>query len=74
MEIALVKDYLANYLSKPVPTLVKRELAINVAKGKAATIIGPRRAGKTSLMWQEISGYNRKETIYLDFEDVALKG
>lgn len=70
----LVKDYLSNYISRKIPPLVKRELVLKAVTGKAVTIIGPRRAGKTSLMWEEIEKLNRMETVYLDFEDIALKG
>jgi len=73
MEVDLVKDYISNYLNAEVPELVKRDLQLNTIKGKAITIVGPRRAGKTSLMWQEIAKQDRRETIYLDFEDIALK-
>jgi len=73
MEIDLVKDYIANYLNTKAPELVKRDLQLNAIKGKAVTIVGPRRAGKTSLMWQEIAKLDRHEAIYLDFEDIALK-
>jgi predicted AAA+ superfamily ATPase len=74
METDLVRDYLSNYLSAKVPHLVKRELQLNVVKGKATTIVGPRRAGKTSLMWQEIAKCDRQQAIYLDFEDIAIRG
>jgi len=73
MEIDLVKDYISNYLNTKAPELVKRDLQLNAIKGKAVTIVGPRRVGKTSLMWQEIAKLDRHETIYLDFEDIALK-
>jgi len=73
MEVELVKDYISNYLNAKVPELVRRDLQLNTIKGKAITIVGPRRAGKTSLMWQEIAKQDRRETIYLDFEDIALK-
>jgi len=74
MEAYLVRDYLSNYLNAKVPNLVKRALQLNAAKGKAIAIVGPRRAGKTSLMWQEIAKYERRQTIYLDFEDIAIRG
>jgi len=73
MEIDLVKDYISNYLNTKALELVKRDLQLNAIKGKAITIVGPRRAGKTSLMWQEIAKLDRHEAIYLDFEDIALK-
>ena len=73
MEIRLVKDFLINQFHKDINKTVKRELVLKNVKGKATTIIGPRRAGKTTLMWQEILNLERQETVYLDFEDVALK-
>lgn len=74
MDITLVKDYLSGYSEREIPPLVKRELVLKVVAGKATTVIGPRRAGKTSLMWEEIAKYERRETVYLDFEDITLKG
>lgn len=74
MNITLVKDYLSSYLEREIPPLIKRELVLKVIEGKATTVIGPRRAGKTSLMWEEIAKYERYETVYLDFEDITLKG
>jgi hypothetical protein len=74
METALVRDYIANYLLATTPELVPREIKLKGVKGRATTIIGPRRAGKTSLMLEEIARYDRRETIYLDFEDIAIKG
>ncbi len=74
MDNSLVKDYISHYLEIKIPPLVHRELKLKEMHGKATAIIGPRRAGKTSLMWQEISKYDRFETLYLDFEDIALKG
>ncbi|MDE1860688.1 MAG: ATP-binding protein [Candidatus Micrarchaeota archaeon] len=73
METALVKDYISNYLRTKNQRLVPRELNLKVISGKATTVIGPRRAGKTSLLMQEIAKYNKNEAIYLDFEDIALK-
>ena len=74
METRLVKDYIARYLEKRAPDLIPREISLKHMNGKATTIIGPRRAGKTSLMMAEISKYDRSETLYLDFEDIAIKG
>lgn len=73
METELIRDYIANYLNKKAPILISRDIKLKPLKGKAVTIIGPRRAGKTSLMWQDISTLDRKETVYLDFEDIAIK-
>lgn len=73
MDTTLIKDYLSGYLGRRIPPLIKRELVLQVVAGKATTIIGPRRAGKTSVMLQEIAKLERSTTVYLDFEDIALK-
>ena len=67
MDNSLVKDYISHYLEIKIPPLVHRELKLKEMHGKATAIIGPRRAGKTSLMLQEISKYDRFETLYLDY-------
>ena len=74
MEMQLIKDYITTFLKREPPKLVKRELTIKTMPNKASVIIGPRRAGKTSLMWEILSTYDRSRTIYLDFEDIALRG
>ena len=74
MDALLVKDYISEYLRRETPVLVPREIKLKLRKGKALSIIGPRRAGKTSFMWEVIPTYNRNETIYMDFEDIALRG
>lgn len=74
MENALVRDYISNRIRSRNPHLVPRELKLKVISGKATTVIGPRRAGKTSLLLQEMAKYDKNEAVYLDFEDIALKG
>ena len=74
MDITLVKDYLSGRLRATVPPLIPRELRLRKVQGKAAIVIGPRRAGKTSLLLQEMAKRDRHEVAYLDFEDIALKG
>ncbi|MDG6931759.1 MAG: ATP-binding protein [Nitrososphaerota archaeon] len=74
MDEALIRDYIASYLKKNVPEMIKREIKIENITGKATVIIGPRRAGKTYLLWQEISKYPRSKALYLDLEDIAFAG
>ena len=74
MDTQLIRDYLTVFLKREPLKLVKRDLVIKTVPNKATVIIGPRRAGKTSLMWEIISTYDRSRTIYLDFEDIALIG
>jgi predicted AAA+ superfamily ATPase len=74
MDKPLVRDYISSYLKKKIPEMVEREIKLENVSGKATVMVGPRRSGKTYLFWQEISKLNRNETVYLDFEDIALLG
>ncbi len=56
--------------------MAKRELEVN-SSGKIKSIIGPRRAGKTSYLFQKISemvasGVKKERILYLNFEDPRL--
>ncbi len=73
MQIQLIRDYLTLNINRPVPMFIAREPEPQISPGKAVTIIGPRRAGKTTLMWQIISRLDRKESVILDFEDLAFE-
>ena len=73
MQIQLIRDYITQNINKPVPNFVARELEPKILPGKAVTIIGPRRAGKTTLMWQIMSRLDRRESVILDFEDLAFE-
>ena len=71
-----IKEYILDFQKKELPELVERELKIDVPK-KIITIIGPRRAGKTFLMYQKIkelidSGVKKESILYLNFEDPRL--
>lgn len=71
-----VKEYLLDFQKKPLAELIERELEVNGPK-KIKSIIGPRRAGKTSYMFKKIeellrSGVNKENILYLNFEDPRL--
>ncbi|OWP57158.1 MAG: hypothetical protein B2I17_01910 [Thermoplasmatales archaeon B_DKE] len=72
MQVQLIRDYLAQNINKLLPVSIARDFEPRALPGKAVTIIGPRRAGKTTLMWQIISRLDRRETGLLDFEDLAF--
>ncbi|QRF75057.1 hypothetical protein Thermo_00550 [Thermoplasmatales archaeon] len=72
MQVQLIRDYLAQNISKLLPVSIARDFEPRALPGKAVTIIGHRRAGKTTLMWQIISRLDRRETVLLDFEDLAF--
>jgi len=71
-----IREYLLDFQNKELPKLVNREIRIGKTK-KIKAIIGPRRAGKTFLMYQKMkemisSGTNKKDILYLNFEDPRL--
>lgn len=60
-----------------LPTLTQRDVWLPAVKGKATAVIGMRRAGKTSLLWQILadrhtSGTPREGLLYFSFEDERL--
>lgn len=62
-----------------LPELTRREVWLPAVKGKATAVIGMRRAGKTSLLWQILSdrhaqGTERAGLLYFSFEDERLAG
>ena len=63
----LVKRYIVEFHEKDFSDVKKRELKINFLKNKATCIIGPRRAGKTYLLFSLID--NPEKYLYIDFEN-----
>jgi predicted AAA+ superfamily ATPase len=73
----VISGKILDSLSSPVPDFTERDVYLPEIKGKAVAIIGMRRSGKTTLMWQLISkklekGIPRKNLLYLNFEDERL--
>lgn len=68
--IGVIKDF----YEEKIPQLIRREvnIPIKVPINRAITIIGPRRAGKTYLMYQLISELlktvNKEQIIYINLE------
>ena len=62
-----------------LPVLTRRDVWLPAVKGKATAVIGMRRAGKTSLLWQILAdrhagGVEREGLLYFSFEDERLAG
>ena len=60
-----------------LPLLTRRDIWLPTVKGKATAVIGMRRAGKTSLLWQILAkrhanGTAREGLLYFSFEDERL--
>lgn len=71
-----VENYLMEFQERALPTLIKRPLNIHSDR-KINVIIGPRRAGKTSYLFQIMEdlishGKKKEELIYLNFEGTRL--
>jgi len=76
MESERIKQYLLDFQEKDFSSVKPRELKIKPS-AKIQTIVGPRRAGKTYLMYRQInelenSNIERKQIIYLNFEHPLL--
>src|SRR5690606_31445879 len=61
------------------PQLTRREIRLPHVPGKALAVIGMRRSGKTSVLWQCLGDLletpvPRESLVYLNFEDERLMG
>ncbi|MEK6893683.1 MAG: ATP-binding protein [Nanoarchaeota archaeon] len=76
MNIEQIREYLIDFQKKELPIMIERELKIDTSK-KIKSLIGPRRAGKTTFMYQKMhelikAGVKKENIIYLNFEDTRL--
>ncbi len=74
----LLKNIIKDFHSRPLPSFKPRQLQVPLDLGKIVTIVGPRRAGKTWYFFQMIAsleerGVQKKQFIYLNFEDERLE-
>ncbi|HIH09187.1 MAG TPA: ATP-binding protein [Candidatus Diapherotrites archaeon] len=78
MYIDIFKQIVVEWLEKPLPKLIKRDAELRVEKETINAIIGPRRVGKTSLMFLTIQELlvrvKKEEILFIDFEDNRLSG
>ncbi len=70
--VELIRDF----HERPLPDLIQRDLKLRLpTTKKAVTIIGPRRAGKTYFLFDNmlrLKDVNRTEMLYLNLEDDRL--
>jgi predicted AAA+ superfamily ATPase len=69
----------ADWLSSELPELLERDVQLPVDSGNVVAVVGPRRAGKTSLMLLTVrrlleAGIPRNNVLYVDFENPRLTG
>ncbi|AIU70835.1 ATPase [Thermococcus eurythermalis] len=68
-----VKRYIRLFHERDLPEVLKREREVSLNPGKATVIIGPRRSGKTYLLYSLV-GEERERYVYLNFENPLLFG
>ena len=74
-----IKELIINFHQKGIPDLIKRDIALPSFKkiNKVFVVIGPRRAGKTFVLYQAMKqsikeGHKIEDIIYLNFENEKL--
>jgi uncharacterized protein len=75
----VVRQKIVDSLDTTIPVLTRRDVWLPAVPKKATAVIGMRRAGKTSLLWQILAdrfsqGTPREGLLYFSFEDERLAG
>jgi len=66
-------------LASAIPEFTRRDVRLPALRGKAVAVIGMRRTGKSTFLWQILSdrlsrGISRESLLYFGFEDERLAG
>jgi uncharacterized protein len=74
-----IRQKIVDSIATPLPKLTQRDVWLPTVTNKAIAVIGMRRAGKTSLLWQVMGerlqqGTAREGLVYFSFEDERLVG
>jgi len=75
----LIRQKILDSLAAEPPGFVRRDVRVPRVRGKTVAVIGPRRAGKTTFLWQVLTGrlaagMPRERLLYFNFEDERLAG
>jgi predicted AAA+ superfamily ATPase len=75
----IIRQKIVDALVVAIPELTRRDVWLPSVPNKAIAVIGMRRAGKTSLLWQIVAdrlahGTPREGLLYFSFEDERLAG
>ena len=73
----VLQQKIIDSLATPVPQYTRRDVRLPKVAGKAKAVIGPRRGGKTTFLWQVLAervavGVPRSHLLYFNFEDERL--
>jgi predicted AAA+ superfamily ATPase len=76
---AVLRQCITDALTMPIPALTKRGVRLPEVTGKAHAVIGMRRSGKSTFLWQCLAerlaaGTPREALLYLNLEDERLNG
>jgi hypothetical protein len=75
----LIRQKIVDSQSRTPPAATRRDIHVPQVRGKALAVIGMRRAGKTTFLWQLLAerlaqGQPREQQLYFSFEDERLAG
>jgi predicted AAA+ superfamily ATPase len=75
----VLRQKIADALAASPPPLTRRDVRLPAVRGKAFAVIGMRRSGKTTFLWQCLAdrlsaGTPREALLYISFEDERLVG
>lgn len=75
----LIRQKIVDALATPPPRFTQRDVHLPNVSGKAFAVVGMRRVGKTTFLWQVLSerlqqGAPRESLLYFNFEDERLAG
>lgn len=73
----VIRQKIVDSLAAVPPKLTRRDVRLPKVAGKVKAVIGPRRAGKTTFLWQLLTekleqGVSREGLLYFNFEDERL--
>lgn len=74
-----LREQLVEVLTRDMPPVTRRDVRLPAVPGKALAVIGVRRSGKTTFLWQLLAdrlaaGHPRESLILIGFEDDRLAG
>jgi predicted AAA+ superfamily ATPase len=75
----IIRQKIVDSLSAPISAFTRRDIRIPAVKRKAIAVVGMRRTGKTTFLWQVLSdrvvqGVDRHGLLFFGFEDERLAG
>lgn len=74
----IVKTILRDFYNTVLPVYVPRKITVPINSGKIVTLVGPRRSGKTYMLYQIVDSIikqhiPRENIMYVNFEDERLE-